>query len=91
MVISGAMEPSAGLTRFSEVVGRDDFQLDHAALLIGAWDFPERDLEAYREMLDGIAAKVRPDVARAPNGIARARAISDWLFDRLGYSGNVED
>jgi regulator of sirC expression with transglutaminase-like and TPR domain len=85
------MEPSQGLARFSDVVTRDDFQLDHAALLIGAWDFPQRDLEAYREMLDGIATQVRPDVARAPNGIARARAISDWLFDRLGYSGNTDD
>ena len=77
MVTLGAMEPSPGLARFSEVVGRDDFSLDHAALLIGAWDYPERDLEAYREMLDGIASSRRPDVARAPNGIGRARAISD--------------
>lgn len=85
------MEPSPGLTRFSEVVARDDFQLDHAALLIGAWDYPERDLELYREMLDGIASRIRPDVARAPNGIGRARAISEWLFDRLGYAGNTDD
>lgn len=91
MVDSKTMEASQGLARFSDVVTRDDFHLDHAALLIGAWDFPQRDLEAYREMLDGIAVQVRPDVARAPNGIARARAISDWLFDRLGYSGNTDD
>lgn len=85
------MDRSPGLARFSEVVSRDDFQLDQVALLIGAWDHPERDLEAYREMLDGIAERVRPDVARAPNGIARARAISDWLFDRLGYAGNTDN
>jgi regulator of sirC expression with transglutaminase-like and TPR domain len=85
------MEPSPGLTRFSEVVGRDDFQLDHAALLIGAWDYPQRDLDAYREELDGIASHVGPDVERATNGIGRARAISDWLFDRMGYTGNTDD
>jgi len=85
------MEPSPGLSRFSEVVGREDFQLDHAALLIGAWDYPERDLEAYREMLDSIAQRATPDVARAPNGIGRARAISDWLFERMGYTGNTDD
>lgn len=85
------MEPSPGLSRFSEVVRREDFQLDHAALLIGAWDFPERDLEGYRDALDGIANRVRPDVARATNGIGRARAISDWLFDRMGYAGNTDD
>src|SRR5690349_15574540 len=54
----GAMEASPGLTRFSEVVARDDFALDHAALLIGAWDYPERDLEGYREMLDAIADRI---------------------------------
>ena len=85
------MEPSPGLARFAEVVSRDDFSLDHAALLIGAWDYPDRDLETYREHLDGIAAKIAPDVARATNGIGRARAISDWLFDRLGFAGNDGD
>ena len=91
MVSSGAMEPSPGLARFSEVVARDDFALDHAALLIGAWDYPERDLESYRDMLDEIAGRCAPDVARAPNGIGRARAISEHLFDRLGFTANNSD
>src|ERR1043165_5378630 len=91
MVSFGIMEPSPGLARFSDVVARDDFSLDHAALLIGAWDYPERDLERYREMLDDIAGRCAPDVARAPNGVGRARAISDHLFDRLGCSGNTGD
>ena len=85
------MERSPGLSRFADVVARDDFSLDHAALLIGAWDYPERDLETYRDLLDSIAERARPDVARARDGIGRARAISDWLFDRLGYAGNIED
>jgi regulator of sirC expression with transglutaminase-like and TPR domain len=85
------MEPSPGLSRFAEVVARDDFTLDHAALLIGAWEYPQRDLEAYRDMLDGIAKRCTPDVARATSGIGRARAISDHLFDRLGFCGNEDD
>jgi regulator of sirC expression with transglutaminase-like and TPR domain len=85
------MEPSPGLARFSEVVARDDFALDHAALLIGAWDYPERDLEAYRDMLDDIAGRCAPDVARAPDGIGRAHAISEHLFDRLGFTANNSD
>jgi regulator of sirC expression with transglutaminase-like and TPR domain len=85
------MEVSPGLSRFADVVSRDDFPLDQAALLIGAWDYPERDLEEYRAMLDRIAARVQPDVERAGSGIARARAISDHLFDRLGYAGNHDD
>jgi regulator of sirC expression with transglutaminase-like and TPR domain len=85
------MDPSPGLIRFSEVVARDDFALDHAALLIGAWDYPERDVNTYREQLDSIASFATAEVARAQGGIGRARAISDCLFERLGFCGNTDD
>jgi regulator of sirC expression with transglutaminase-like and TPR domain len=84
------MESSPGLARFAEVV-REDFALDHAALLIGAWEYPSRDLESYRELLDEIAERAAPDVERAASGVARARAISDWLFDRIGFAGNLDN
>jgi regulator of sirC expression with transglutaminase-like and TPR domain len=84
------MESSPGLARFAEVV-REDFALDHAALLIGAWEYPSRDLESYRELLDEIAERAAPDVERAVSGVARARAISDWLFDRIGFAGNLDN
>src|SRR4029077_10071330 len=78
------MELSPGLAKFTEVVGRDDFTLDPAALLIGAWEYPERDLEDYKSLLDEIAEQTLPDVQNASGGIGRARAISDHLFDRMG-------
>jgi hypothetical protein len=79
------MEWSPRLARFVEVVSRDDFQLDEATLLIGAWDYPGRDLERYRSELDRIAGLAAPTVADASSGILRARAITDVLFDQLGY------
>jgi regulator of sirC expression with transglutaminase-like and TPR domain len=85
------MEPSPGLARFADVVTREDFSLDDAALLIGAWEYPERNLDRYRLALDAIAERVAPDVDRASGGISRARAISDWLFERLGFTGNTDD
>lgn len=85
------MEPSPGLIRFAEVVRREDFPLDQAALLIGAWENPRRDVEIYRDQLDAIASYAAPEVARASGGIARARAISDCLFERLGFCGNTDD
>jgi regulator of sirC expression with transglutaminase-like and TPR domain len=85
------MERSPGLARFVEVVGQDDFTLDRAALLIGAWDYPERDMDRYRRELDRIAEVVAPDVENAPSGILRARAIADCLFANLGYHGNTAD
>jgi regulator of sirC expression with transglutaminase-like and TPR domain len=85
------MELGPGLARFTDVVSRDDIPLDHAALLIGAWDHPRRDVDTYRQQLDTIARALQPEVARAPDGIGRARAISDCLFDRLGFCGNHSD
>jgi regulator of sirC expression with transglutaminase-like and TPR domain len=85
------MDGSPALGRFADIVARDDFQLDHAALLIGAWDHPARDLTRYKLQLDAIAREAEPEVVRASNGIGRARAISDVLFDRLGFCGNTGD
>jgi regulator of sirC expression with transglutaminase-like and TPR domain len=85
------MEGSPGLARFVEVVTHDDFHLDEAALLIGAWDYPGRDLEHYRSELDRIAALAAPAVIDAGTGSERARAIADCLFEHLGFHGNTED
>lgn len=80
-----------GLVRFTDCVGREDFALDQAALMIGAWDYPQRDLDEYRAHLDRIAERIAPEVARADDGIGRARVISDCLFDRLGFAGNHDN
>lgn len=89
--MSTSMEDSPALAHFTEVVSREDFALDQAALLIGAWDYPERNLMDYRSTLDEIAERTAPEVANASSGIGRARAISDCLFDRLGFCGNTHD
>ena len=85
------IDRSPGLARFAEVVSREDIPLDQAALLLGAWDHPLRDIDSYRDQLDEIASTASLDVSRAAGGIGRARAISDHLFDRLGFSGNAYD
>ena len=85
------MDSGPGLARFAEVVASDELALDHAALLIGAWDFPQRDLERYRVSLDDIAKQVAPDVKAASTSPERAMVIASWLFTRLGYAGNTDD
>lgn len=85
------MGPEQALVQFATLVERDDFALDQAALMIGAWDYPERDPEEYRAQLDRIARLARDAVEAADSGILRAKAISDCLFDRLGFAGNTED
>lgn len=91
VVTAISFEPTPLLARFADVVSRDDIPLDQAALLLGAWDYPMRDVDDYRDRLDEIASAAAPAVAHAINGIGRARAISDCLFDRYGFSGNTYD
>ena len=86
-----AMQGSPEIGRFAEIVARDDFPLDQAALLIGAWDYPARDLAAYRDQLDMIAGRAEPAVTRATSGAGRAQAISDCLFGQLAFRGNTSD
>ena len=81
------MEPSPGLARFSEVVARDDFTLDHAALLIGAWDYPERDLtEALRRLNEETSVLASPYYSFSVNIEPRAEVFynCDLLTRRWG-------
>jgi regulator of sirC expression with transglutaminase-like and TPR domain len=81
----------SALARFAEVVSRDDLPLDRAALLIGSWEYPERDLEGYRAVLDALARGAAPAVERAASGLDRARALSEYLFAQQGFTGNTAD
>jgi regulator of sirC expression with transglutaminase-like and TPR domain len=80
------------LQRFAEAIGRNDSALDHAALLVGDWDYPDLDVSRYRRQLDEIAVVAKQAVDRKPQpAVDRAQAISDVLFSQMRFRGNVED
>lgn len=90
-------EPS-DLQRFAEAVARTDSALDHVALLIGEWDTPGLDVTKHCRRLDQIAALVERTIIERSHGqldpsdaVDRAQAISDVLFQQLGFRGNAED
>ncbi|MCX5742326.1 MAG: transglutaminase-like domain-containing protein [Proteobacteria bacterium] len=90
------MSERLALERFREIVGRDDFPLDVAALQIGAWDHldhPDHPDHVATSLarLDDLAEDAIDDVHRATSAIGRARAISAALFDRAGFVGNTDD
>lgn len=91
VLTASSLDRTPLLARFADVVSREDIPLDQAALMIGAWDHPSRDVDAYRDRLDELAHDAIPAVAAAVGGIGRARAISDFLFDRQGFAGNTHD
>lgn len=95
------MSESPDLQRFADAVAREGSALDHVALLIGEWDYPELDIAHYRGKLDEIAAVVQRAIdhgaaphsrgREAPQPIDRAQLVSDVLFVQMGFRGNAED
>lgn len=86
------MSSGRELARFAEAVSRHGSALDHVALLLGDWDYPQLDVAHYRRQLDDIAVVVRQAVGRqSESAVARAQAISDVLFSQMRFRGNSED
>ena len=76
--------------RFAEAVSRQDdrINLAEAALLIAAEEYPRLDVDLYLEKLDRFADLAREQSARQTNTLDLIGAISDTLFDKLGFHGN---
>lgn len=66
--------------------------LDRAALLIGEWDFPQRELAPYLAQLDALGRRAQLRIDRGPDSaIGRAKSIATTLFEEAGFAGNVVD
>ncbi|MGE0885326.1 MAG: SirB1 family protein [Blastocatellales bacterium] len=78
---------------FAEMIVRDDpeLELDKAALLIAAEEYPRLDIELYLAQLDSFAeaARKRDDVFADP--LIRIMRLGNLLFDELDFRGNVEN
>jgi regulator of sirC expression with transglutaminase-like and TPR domain len=91
------MADSGDLSRFAEAMARTDGALDHVALLLGEWDYPDLDVGKYCRRLDQIASivqqRLEEELARVdhPAMVDPVEAISDVLFRQLGFRGNAED
>jgi len=79
-------------SHFAEIVARDEstLELDRAALLIAAGEYPHLNVEEYLAEMDAFAemARARDDVFADP--LTRIRQLSDLLFDELRFRGNAE-
>jgi len=79
--------------QFTEVVrrGEDEIELDRAALLIAAEEYPDLEINKYLAQLDLFADQVGHRGGGQPDPFDRLLSLSDYLFRELGFSGNVED
>jgi regulator of sirC expression with transglutaminase-like and TPR domain len=79
--------------QFAEMVARreNDLELDRAALLIAAEEYPRLEVESCLDQLDSFAEMARARIAAADDPLARIMRLGHLLFDELEFRGNVEN
>ncbi len=84
---------SASLEVFAGLVRRDDAKIDLArcCLLIAEDAYPGLDVEHYLAELERLALRLRTDLPQTAGAEERVMALNQFLFDELGYRGNVDE
>jgi regulator of sirC expression with transglutaminase-like and TPR domain len=82
-----------GRLAFAELMRQpeESIALSDAALLIAKEEYPDLDVAAYRGRLERMAADVQRLVGGAGDSHRLLMGLNEYLFDRLGFRGNVED
>lgn len=84
------MSDGAALDAFAAEVSRPDSEVDlaRAALVMGAFEYPDLAVERYLKRLDELADAARPALSAAD---LPALALAQYLFRRAGFTGNQDD
>lgn len=85
------MKTEQARAQFALQVARtdDELELDRAALLIAAEEYPHLELAPYLAQLEDIAAQARSHDNTQASPITRLLRLNDLLFDELGFCGNL--
>ena len=83
----------AGLERFAEMLSREDgkIELASACLQIAEDAYPGLDVDGYVGEIERFAKRLRARLALDAVAEDRVIALNEFLFDDLGFSGNVDD
>ena len=82
---------SAALERFARCVGREDFGLADACLMIAEDVYPDVDIPAGLAQLDAIAATIRSRLPVDAFPEQKLAALNHCLFTELKFAGNADD
>ena len=91
--MNGPMNREEARRRFEEMIRREEgeIELDRAALLIAAEEYPGLDIDKCLAQLDLFADGARRRQDQRAEPLARILGLNHYLFDELGFNGNVED
>ena len=78
--------------RLCELAERPDEEVNlaEAALLIACEEYPALDIEHYLGRLDDMAKSLKGHIPRTNDAPRLAQAINTYLFQELGFSGDLE-
>lgn len=81
------------LESFARVVGQEDSRIDLAAacLMIAQDAYPGLDVDRYLGEIERMALRLRASMPQTSAAEDRIVALNQFLFDDLGYAGNVDD
>ena len=84
---------NAGLEPFAELVTREDdrIELARACLQIAQDAYPGLDVDGYVGELERFAQRLRARFAQDAAAEDRIIALNEFLFDDLGFGGNLDD
>ncbi len=82
---------ASALERFALAAGCADIDLAQMALLIAAAEYPDLDVREELRALDSLAAGASRSLGQERDPLACANALSEYLFDEVGFRGNRED
>jgi regulator of sirC expression with transglutaminase-like and TPR domain len=68
-----------------------DLELDRAALLIAAEEYPHLDLEKSLRQIEALADLARAEDDQTAPPLTRIMRLGSLLFDQMGFRGNAED
>ena len=69
----------------------EDVDLARAALLISGEIYPDINVQGYLNALDSMATDIHVSTTASSDRRELAKAVSDYLFRRRGFTGNQED
>src|SRR5690242_10168659 len=79
--------------QFAEAVAHDEdsLELDRAALLIAAEEYPGLEIENYLSQLDAFAEAANTEDDLRADTLTRIMRLSHLLFEKRGFRGNAEN
>ena len=87
------MKSTEARAQFAAQLARaeDELELDRAALLLAAEEYPQLEIEPCLAQLDEFAERARANDATQASPITRLLRLNDVLFGELGFHGNTEN